>query len=182
MPGLKMHHDGAVLRRGQVEIAHRGQTPRPRHVLHDDGRIAGNVAADIARQDARIIVVAAGGREADHDGEELALVKIVGARLRHQRQRSHQHRRKTKRPALEHRHPYRRSCGLVAVTDTIAHLAAVCCDKTLPISSKINRLRGNVYFKRYATHSRLTLRGFIEDLPIKPGPDGRRSCRLQVLK
>ena len=147
-------HDGAVLRRGQVEIAHRRQAPRPRHVLHDDGRIAGNVAADIARQHAGIIVVAAGGREADHDGEELALVEIVGARLRHQRQHSHQQRRKTKRPALEHRHPYRRSCSLVAVTDTIAPLAAVCCDKTLPISSKINQLRGIVAFLRDTPHIR----------------------------
>jgi hypothetical protein len=43
---------------------------------------------------------------------------------------------------------YRRSCGLVAVPDTTAHLAAVCCDITLPISSKIKRLRGNVAFSR----------------------------------
>jgi len=44
------------------------------------------------------------------------------------------------------------------VTDTIAPLAAICCDKTLPISSKIKRLQG-----------------------LK-GPDRRRSCRLHVLK
>ena len=151
-------HHRAVLRRGQVEIAHRGQAPGARHVLHDDGRIAGNVIADIARQHARIIVVAAGRREADHDGEELALVEIVGARLRHKRQHGHQHRRKTKRPALDHRHPYRRSCrrfcGLVAVTDTSAPLGAICCDKTLPISSKIKQLRGNVRFSDDTPHIR----------------------------
>jgi hypothetical protein len=32
------------------------------------------------------------------------------------------------------------------------HLAAVCCDKTLPISSKIKRLRGNVAFLRDTPH------------------------------
>jgi hypothetical protein len=53
------------------------------------------------------------------------------------------------------------------VTDTIAHLGAVCCDKTLPISSKINRLRGNVAFLGDTPHIRsLRYMGFIEDLPI----------------
>jgi hypothetical protein len=68
---------------------------------------------------------------------------------------------------------YRRSCGLVAVTDTSAPLATVCCDKTLPISSKINRLRGNVAFLGDTTHIRSLRdavtphreRGFVEDLP-----------------
>jgi len=36
------------------------------------------------------------------------------------------------------------------VTDIIARLAAVCCDKTLPISRKINRLQGDVAFSRAA--------------------------------
>jgi hypothetical protein len=71
-----------------------------------------------------------------------------------QRQHSHQHHRQNKRPALEHRHPYRDSCGLVAATDIIAHLDAVCCDKTLPISSKIKRLRGIVAFSRDTPHIR----------------------------
>jgi hypothetical protein len=75
-------------------------------------------------------------------------------RRQRQRQRSHQYREKTKRPALEHRYPYRRSYGLVALTDTSAPLAAICCDKTLPISSKINRLRGNVAFSRDTPHIR----------------------------
>jgi hypothetical protein len=51
---------------------------------------------------------------------------------------------------------YRRSCGLVAVPDTTAHLAAVCCDITLPISSKIKRLRGNVAFLRDTSHIRVS--------------------------
>jgi hypothetical protein len=38
------------------------------------------------------------------------------------------------------------------VTDTIAPLAAICCDKTLPISSKIKRLRENVAFLRDTPH------------------------------
>jgi hypothetical protein len=70
--------------------------------------------------------------------------------LRRQRQHSHQQHRQNKRPALDHRHP----CSFVAETDTIARLAAVCCDKTLPISSKINRLRGNVAFSRDTPHIR----------------------------
>jgi hypothetical protein len=34
----------------------------------------------------------------------------------------------------------------------MAHLAAVCCDKTLPISSEINQLRGNVAFLHDTPH------------------------------
>jgi hypothetical protein len=30
------------------------------------------------------------------------------------------------------------TCGIIATTDNIAHFAAACCDKTLPISSKIS--------------------------------------------
>jgi hypothetical protein len=36
----------------------------------------------------------------------------------------------------------------------MAHLAAVCCDKTLPISSEINQLRGNVAFLGDTPHIR----------------------------
>jgi hypothetical protein len=49
---------------------------------------------------------------------------------------------------------YRRSCGFVAVTDTSAPLAAICCDKTLPISRKIKQLRGIVAFSRNPPHIR----------------------------
>jgi hypothetical protein len=42
----------------------------------------------------------------------------------------------------------------IAATDTMPHLSAVCCDKTLPISSKINRLRGNVAFLGDTPHIR----------------------------
>jgi hypothetical protein len=42
----------------------------------------------------------------------------------------------------------------VTVTDTMPHLVAICCDKTLLISSKINRLRGYVAFLRDTPHIR----------------------------
>ena len=106
--GIEDGHGGAVLGRRHVEIAHRGQAAGARHVLDDDVGIAGDVADEMARQRSGIDVIAAARREADHDGEGLALVEIIGAPMRRQRQRSDQHRRKTKRPALEHRYPYRR--------------------------------------------------------------------------
>jgi hypothetical protein len=40
------------------------------------------------------------------------------------------------------------------VTDTTAPLAAICCDKTLPISRKIKQLRGIVAFLRDTPHIR----------------------------
>ncbi|HWX82527.1 MAG TPA: hypothetical protein VNZ48_02915 [Xanthobacteraceae bacterium] len=40
------------------------------------------------------------------------------------------------------------------MTDIIAPLATICCDKTLPISSKIKRLQGNVAFSRDTPHIR----------------------------
>jgi hypothetical protein len=40
------------------------------------------------------------------------------------------------------------------VTDPIAHLAGVCCDKTLPISSEISQLRGIVAFLGDTPHFR----------------------------
>src|SRR5262249_52939115 len=55
-----------------------------RQVLHDDGRIARNVASEMAHHDAGKEVVAAAGRGADHDAHGLALVErrdvLVGAR------------------------------------------------------------------------------------------------------
>ena len=112
-PGVEDGHDRAVFRRRQVEIAHRGQTACTRHVLHDDRRIARNVISDVMGQNPRIVVVSAGGRIADHDGEELALVEIVGARRRDERQQADQHEGKNIRSALEHRYPAASGCGRV---------------------------------------------------------------------
>ena len=69
--------DGAVLGRVGVEIAHRRHAGRARHVLHDDVRIARDVAAEMARQQARILVVAAAGRIADHERDRLAFVEAL---------------------------------------------------------------------------------------------------------
>src|SRR5262249_58092852 len=55
-------------------------------VLNDDAWIAGDMLADVAREHARIDVVAAAGSVADDQIDPLALVEIgnvVGARRRH---------------------------------------------------------------------------------------------------
>ena len=52
--------------------------------------LPGNVLADVTGQHARVIVVTAGRREADHDGESLAFEIIVGARRGNQRQQAEQ--------------------------------------------------------------------------------------------
>ena len=74
-PGIEGGDDGAVLRRGGVEIAHRRHAGRARHVLHDHVRIAGDVAAVVPRQHARVDVVAAAGRIADDQRHGLAVVE-----------------------------------------------------------------------------------------------------------
>ena len=93
---IEDHHHRAILRRGEIEVANRGQAAGARHVLHDDGRISGNVIADVARNIARVTVVAAGRREADDDTEHLALVEVVGARARNCRRQCDQCRRHDK--------------------------------------------------------------------------------------
>ena len=69
-------HERAVPR-GEIEkVVGRGQTARARHVLHDDGRSAGDVTADVARHGAGIDVVPAARRRSDHYGDRLARVEI----------------------------------------------------------------------------------------------------------
>ena len=80
-PGIEGGDDGAVLRRGGVEIAHRRHAGGARHVLHDDVRIAGDVAAVVPRQHARIDVVAAAGGIADDQRHGLAVVERSWAAL-----------------------------------------------------------------------------------------------------
>jgi hypothetical protein len=86
----------AVLRRRHVEVAHRGQAAGARHVLDDDIGVAGDVRRHMTRQAAGIDVVAAARREADHDGEDLALVEIIRARERGRRREPGQRERKQK--------------------------------------------------------------------------------------
>src|SRR5262249_30277649 len=56
---IEDRHHGAVLRCGRVEITHRREAAGAGHVLHDDVRIARDVLADEAGDDARVDVVAA---------------------------------------------------------------------------------------------------------------------------
>ena len=75
-PGIERIDHGAVGRRRGGDIAHRIQARRARHVLHDDVRLARDVAADVAREHARVVVVTAARRETDDDADRLAFVEI----------------------------------------------------------------------------------------------------------
>ena len=57
-----------------------GHAAGGRHVLHDDGRIAGNVLAEMARRGARLQVVSAADAGADNEGDLLAGIEILLAR------------------------------------------------------------------------------------------------------
>jgi len=72
---------GAVLGRDRVEVVGGAQAAGARHVLHHDIGIARNVAAEIARQQARDDVVTAARPVADDQIDLLALVEIVDRRL-----------------------------------------------------------------------------------------------------
>ena len=74
-PGLNALMKVPSVGRGGGGVFHRIEARGARHVLHDDVGIAGDVPADMARQHARVVVVAAAGREADHDAHGLALVE-----------------------------------------------------------------------------------------------------------
>ena len=70
---------GAVLRRGVVEVDGRNEAAGARHIAHDHAGIAGEVLAEMAREQPRGRVIGAAGGEADDDGDLLALVEIRGA-------------------------------------------------------------------------------------------------------
>ena len=74
-PGVERVDEGAVGGRGGGGVLHRIEARGARHVLHDDVGIARDVAAEMPRQHARVVIVAAAGREADHDANGLALVE-----------------------------------------------------------------------------------------------------------
>ena len=74
---------GAILGREIVEIVGRDQAAGARHVLYDDGRIAGDIPADMARQQATKDVEAASRPIADHERNGFALVELFdGLRAR----------------------------------------------------------------------------------------------------
>jgi hypothetical protein len=68
---------GAVLRRDVVEIVRRNDAAAARHVARNDGGIAGNVSAEMARNQARIGVVGAARADRDDDRDGLAAVKVA---------------------------------------------------------------------------------------------------------
>ena len=69
---------GAVLGRDRADETRRPGAARARHVLRDDRRLAWNVAAHVARQCARIDVVAAAGRRPDEEIDILAGEEVGG--------------------------------------------------------------------------------------------------------
>ena len=71
---------GAVLGRDVEHVVGGGEAAGRRHVLHDDGGIAGDVPADMARHQPRLGVVAAARRRADDQRDLLAGVEL-GDRL-----------------------------------------------------------------------------------------------------
>ena len=71
-PGMMPAIDGAVLRRDGGDVLRGLGAARARHVLDHDVRLAGNVAAEMARHRARVDVVAAAGRRADDQVDGLA--------------------------------------------------------------------------------------------------------------
>src|SRR5262249_19855317 len=72
------HHGqrGAVMGRDFVEIVERGEPAAARHVHRHRGRIARDVADDVARQEPQIEIVVAARRRADNHLELLAAVEI----------------------------------------------------------------------------------------------------------
>ena len=74
--GVDGADDGPILRRGHGHMIGRQIAPRPRHVRDDDGRVAGDMIAHVARDEARVGVVAAPRRSADHDIDLLAPVEL----------------------------------------------------------------------------------------------------------
>src|SRR4029453_13206180 len=67
---------GAVLRSRTVEMVARDDTAGTRHVLHDDGRVAGNVAGEMLADDAAVEGVAAAWLRPPQDRDGLALVEF----------------------------------------------------------------------------------------------------------
>ena len=67
---------GAVLRRRRVDGIGSAHAARARHVLHSDRRLPGNMVGEMARQEARVNIVAAADAVAAHDGDAFAFVEF----------------------------------------------------------------------------------------------------------
>ena len=71
--------DRAVIRRRRIKIVGEAETAGAFHILRHDGRIAGNVAAEPARDQARIKIVTAADAVADVEIDRLAAIEIGDA-------------------------------------------------------------------------------------------------------
>ena len=87
--GAPMPITRAVLGRDVVDVAERQERAGARLVLRHHGRIAGDVLADMAGEQPRIDVVAAGRRIADDELDLLALVELLGGLRRGGQGRAH---------------------------------------------------------------------------------------------
>jgi len=63
---------GAVLRGDLVDVVRGLEAAGAGHVLRHDGRLSGNVLAEMARDQAAVEIVAAAGGVTDRDGDGLA--------------------------------------------------------------------------------------------------------------
>ena len=70
----------AVGRQGTVQPLDRGEAACARRILHNDVGAAGNMPVEMTREDARILIVTAARREADHEVDAAPLVEL-GRRL-----------------------------------------------------------------------------------------------------
>ena len=76
-----------VLRRARVQVIGGGEPAGAGHVLHDDGRIAGDVFAEVARDIAGVEIEAAAAGGRDDDPDLLAPVELGDGLLRLRRRR-----------------------------------------------------------------------------------------------
>ena len=116
---------GAVFRGDLGQPVGEPQAAGAFHVLGDDRRIAGNMAADEASHHAPIGVIAAAGAIADVERHRLAFVEI-GRRLRAGRSRQHQQRGK-RRDGRDERsqHGFSSRCIMTYIAQ-IAQVLASC--------------------------------------------------------
>ena len=76
-PGSKVVMTVPSLGRAGVEVSDRRQASGARHVLHQHAGIARNCAAEMARQQPRILIIAAARRIPDHQGDGPALEEFI---------------------------------------------------------------------------------------------------------
>src|SRR5262249_16063552 len=99
------HHEGdhgAVPSRGIVDVIGRGDTPRSRHVLYDDGASAGAMFAGVARHQTRLSVITAARAGTDDERYLPARVEF-GHRLRRGSFCGEEHRRREQKSDTVHR-------------------------------------------------------------------------------